>query len=122
MQFIEALEDGKLDVLPAACFSAGFIKTYCRLIELDPNYYVDAYGAAAHVAPKRFSLMDYKKLTSPRSMAGELIVWSAICVILVAAWTVYSVVVRPATGPGQGSVQAGALMVEDDTADSQPAR
>jgi cytoskeleton protein RodZ len=119
-EFIEALEGGDLDVLPSSCFSVGFIKSYCRLIDVDANYYVDAYGAAAQPPVRRFSLKDYKRLTTPRSMAGELIMWAAICAVLVVAWTVYSVVVRPTTEAGQGSVQAGALMIESDTAVGEP--
>lgn len=106
-QFIEQLENGEIDKLPAPCFSSGFIKSYCRLLELDPNYFVDAYMAVARPPARRFSFKDYSKMTTPPSMAGELVMWAIICVVLVAAWTAYSVVVRPQPGQNSG-VQAGA--------------
>jgi hypothetical protein len=43
---IDALEAGALDRLPAPCYTVGFIRSYCRQIGLEPEYYVSALHVA----------------------------------------------------------------------------
>lgn len=113
-QFIDALESGNLTGLPALCYTNGFIKSYCKLLEVDPSSYIDAFSAAAEPPTKRFSFKDYKELSAPPSMTGEWVMWLAICIVLVVSWTAYSVVVRPQAGVGQSSVQADAPALSDE--------
>ena len=34
-EFVDAIESGNMDTLPDMCYTTGFLKTYCELLDLD---------------------------------------------------------------------------------------
>ena len=45
---LEALEDGRFDVLPAPIFAKGFLREYAKYVGLDPDEVVNSYLTALH--------------------------------------------------------------------------
>jgi hypothetical protein len=50
VRILEALEDNRFDVLPAAIYVKGFLKTYSEYLGLDANEVIDQYLAYTHQA------------------------------------------------------------------------
>jgi hypothetical protein len=48
IRILEALEDNRFDVLPAAIYVKGFLKTYAEYLDLDANEVIDQYLAYTH--------------------------------------------------------------------------
>ncbi|MBM3290272.1 MAG: helix-turn-helix domain-containing protein [Candidatus Hydrogenedentes bacterium] len=95
-QFVESIEAGAVTTLPAACYSVGFLKTYCQLLGLEPNRYVDTYQACIRPSTGflRRSTTDAHKPAPPRWVA-DAIAWAAVCAVIALGWFSYTVVVRP---------------------------
>lgn len=104
---IEAIENGELRALPTSCYVNGFLKSYCHLLEMDADRFIDSFRAAARPEKKKFSFKHYAYFSSPPSWTGEVIAWALVCLVLLCAWTAYNIVVRPDSGPLDGRVQAG---------------
>ena len=43
LRYLEALEEGRFDVLPAPVFAGGFLREYARVVGLDPDEVVNAF-------------------------------------------------------------------------------
>lgn len=43
LRYLEALEEGRFDVLPAPVFARGFLREYARVVGLDPDEVVNAF-------------------------------------------------------------------------------
>jgi cytoskeleton protein RodZ len=110
VQYIEAMEQGRIHELPVKTYVFGFIRTYCEFLGLDPEPYIDNYRtctqtrhAASRFLPNTVSVQAGRR---PRWMT-ELIAWGAICGILVLSWFTFNVVVRPLFIDSEPRVDAG---------------
>ena len=107
---VEMLEQGQLAQLPSSCYAVGFIKSYCHLLDVTPDPFVDSYQTQVRPAtgflrrPKQTAAGTYR----PAFLADAL-AWVAVCAILGLAWFAYTAIVRPNAQPA--SVQASELVV-----------
>ncbi|NUM52437.1 MAG: helix-turn-helix domain-containing protein [Candidatus Hydrogenedentes bacterium] len=106
-QFVESIEAGAVHNLPAACYSVGFLKTYCQLLGIEPNRYVDTYQACTRPSTGflRRTHSDARKAAPPRWM-GEAMAWGAVCAVIALGWFTYTVVVRPNAQPLESRAHA----------------
>ena len=99
-QFVESIEAGAVHNLPAACYSVGFLKTYCQLLGIEANRYVDTYQACIRPSTGflRRSRSDAPKAAPPRWVADAM-AWVTVCAVIALGWVTYTVVVRPNAQP-----------------------
>ena len=106
-QFVESIEAGSVHNLPTACYSVGFLKTYCQLLGIEPNRYVDTYQAC--VRPSTGFLhrgrSDTRKAAPPR-WVSDAMAWATVCAVIALGWFTYTVVVRPNAQPSETRAHA----------------
>ncbi len=115
---IAALEDASLDSLPAPCYTVGFIRSYCRQLGLEPEYYVSALHVALHgranAEQNRESMVTrlLRKIPFPNlpMVTTELQAWVLVIGATALGWAAYSAVVGP--GNPHSSPQAQAATVD----------
>lgn len=107
-QFVESIEAGAVQNLPAACYSVGFLKTYCQLLGLDANRYVDTYQAC--IRPQKSFLRrtpaEPRRKNAPPKWMAEAMAWAAVCAVIALGWFAYTVVVHPNAEPMQDRAHA----------------
>jgi cytoskeletal protein RodZ len=117
VSMIDALEGGALDRLPAACFAVGFIRSYCRLLGLEPEYYVGALRFAqsggANAGRSRGSIVGrwLRKLPIPGipRVSSEFQAWVLVIGATALGWAAYTAVVKPATPHDAAKAQAATI-------------
>lgn len=95
-QFVESIEAGAVHTLPAACYSVGFLRTYCQLLGIESNRFVDTYQACIRPSTGflRRNRFESRKSAPPR-WVGDAMAWAAVCGVIALGWFAYTVVVRP---------------------------
>ncbi len=104
--YIEALERGDFEALPAPGYTVGFLRTYCRFLNVAPERYVDSFRARAGFishAPQT------PRMKTPQVAVWkeDLLAWAAICAILLLGWITYTVIVHPKAEITDKRVEAG---------------
>ena len=66
---LENLEAGAWDALPAEVFVRGFLKSYCRVVGLDPDETVRSYGEL--MKARRPAVREVPTLTRPQPVGGD---------------------------------------------------
>ena len=95
IDYIEAFERGDLEALPGACYSAGFLKSYCALLDVDPNRYLDSFRAHSRYSSSRFLRRKGNgKLNLPR-WARAWLAWAPVLALLAFGWVTYHLVLQP---------------------------
>jgi cytoskeletal protein RodZ len=115
-EHLKALEDGRLQAFRVPTYGLGYLNTYCRFLELDPERYLLAYrescdlpvAPAAHLAPRTQAPAERPAWLS------EMITWGAVCAFLLLGWLTYSAVFRPVAEDGETRVDAGTVEVEQE--------
>ncbi len=82
---IVAIETGDLSALPAPTYSVGFIKTYARLLGMDPQPLAAEFRQQlAHAAPREIPISPYEP-ADPARTPSRALAWSsfAVAVLLV---------------------------------------
>ena len=101
---IDALEDGAIDSLPVECYTVGFIRSYCRLLGLEPECYVGAlrlalYGETHADPPKASVLSRLARRFTPdrfqRATAADLQAWCLILAAMLLSWAAYTAIFNP---------------------------
>lgn len=121
LQHLQAIESGDVDALPVETYAVGFINSYCHLLDISPEPYIDQYRALRRSpAAGRFRAgRVLGKGPRPRWME-EMVTWSAICALLLLGWFTYAAVLRPLIQSEQPRVDAGMtetaapILFEDD--------
>ncbi len=105
---LQSLETGDVQNLPAACYTVGFLKTYCQLMGICPNRFVDTYQACVRPTTRflRRAAAPAQPIPRPK-WVGELAAWAAVCLVIALGWFAYAVVVRPNADPGDQRALAG---------------
>lgn len=114
IRYVKALEDGEFAALPAAGYAVGFLRTYCRFLNLPSERYVDSFRASARM----WLATPQAARTAPAQAANwreNLVTWAAICAVLLLGWIAYAMVVHPNTEATRNRVEAG---TRDTTAPS----
>jgi len=111
IEYIQALEEGRLDALPGPTYALGFLNSYCTFLELDPEPFADRYRALAHRSrPDR-----ERKAARPSAPVeapgwwGEIATWATICGILLLGWLAYNALVSPIAEDPDARVEAGTI-------------
>lgn len=119
IEYIEAFELGRIDKTPGRAYAIGFLRSYCRFLELDPESFCDQYLLCTQppksVNPfnfiRRFDKSNPVDGSYPRWL-NELINWGTICLIIVVSWFAYTMVIQPIAESWKHRVEAGALEIE----------
>ena len=111
VEFVDAIESGDMDTLPDMCYTTGFLKTYCELLDLDGEAYADTLTECTRPSEGRFLNLATKANGTPRHPTwwNDIVAWAAVCAILVLAWITYSVTVHEQAAPADRQVQAGSI-------------
>jgi cytoskeletal protein RodZ len=106
--FLIAIEEGRLDELPAAVYARGFLKSYCEGLGLAPEPRVDALDETMHRRQK-FRAGFLGRADARPKWVDDAMMWAAIVGIVLFAWIAYSVVVQPGDSPHGTGVHADTL-------------
>ncbi len=108
ISYLVAMERGAVTELPPMCYAAGFVRTYCRFLKLDPERFCDCLRACTQPPPGRFLR---RTSSSPAwtwpSWLNETLTWAAVCAGFLLAWFTYSAVLRPNADATDSHVEAG---------------
>ncbi|HDP34768.1 MAG TPA: helix-turn-helix domain-containing protein [Candidatus Hydrogenedentes bacterium] len=118
---LRAFESGVFTRMPEQAYAVGFLRTYCRFLDLEPEPFVDQYLVCTR--PEKpsgpFNFMKRREHDDNGEMArpypvwvNNLIVWGAVCAVILLIWLTYTAVVRPLAEDVKGRVEAGAVEVE----------
>jgi len=112
VEYIEALECGMLQGMPASCYTVGFLRSYCLFLGLNPEPLIAAYQAS--VRPSHRVLfertVDFCDGLSHRRLA-DILTWAAVCGFLALGWFTYNVVVQPQAEVTDNRVEAVEMIV-----------
>lgn len=124
IRYLQALESGRFDVLPAPVFAKGFLRQYSRYVGLDSEEVVNAYLAAKRSSEEEESLED-----SPPQLGRQRRGWGWLVVVLIVLAALAAVLfyfwdepwwrrgAADAAGtPGSPQTEASALARETQTA------
>ena len=116
-QTIHAIEKGDPEELPSPCYMVGFVRSYCEMLGLDAERYIDDYRSC--VKPlQRYQLRREPAdgATTP-TWAANAATWAAICAVIALSWFSYSMLVRPNEERG---VEAGTPSIDELTMPDAP--
>ena len=104
--FIVALEEGRLEQLPAHVYARGFLRTYCEGLGVAPEPRIDMLDEALHQRP-RFRVPFFGAGADQRpAWLDDAVMWAAILGIVVFGWIAYSAVFHPGAHNRDSGVQA----------------
>lgn len=108
--YIEALEQGDLSALPGACYTVGFLKSYCEFLGLEAERYIDVFRASSRPAPARFlrRTANRASLRAPLWL-DDLLTWVVVMGVVLLGWVTYSVVFSPHSDVVESGVEASTL-------------
>lgn len=106
IKYVEALETGDFDALPTTGYAVGFLRTYCRFLNLPPERYVDSFRASARRWQATSPLPGASRARTA-SWKEDLLTWAAICAMLLLGWITYAIVVHPRAEVTENRVEAG---------------
>lgn len=126
-QYVQAIEAGDFDRFPAACYASGFLRSYCRLLEVEPSPFVKAYETHMAPAPRHIvhRTSDYYQRVARRHWP-DLVTWVAVCTLVALGWLAYQVIVQPSSisgGPSRveaAPVDLAVPPLPDDAGDYTP--
>ena len=105
---IQSLETGDVHNLPSACYTIGFLKTYCHFLQTDPNRFVDTYQACLRPTHRFLRRSVQATQAPPPRWISDAVAWAAVCMVIALGWFAYAVVVRPNADPGEQRAHADA--------------
>jgi cytoskeletal protein RodZ len=115
LTFISAIEEGRIDDLPAPIFTRGFVKTYCEALGLSPDAVINAYEDHIHRPQLRgLSRLRAANRADRPAWLDDAIMWAAIVGIVLFGWVSYSLLVRPGTSGSETHVQAESVELPID--------
>ena len=113
--YIEALERGDVQALPAPCYAVGFLKSYCEFLGLDADRYVDSFRACFRPSVVRFLTREGDN-RKPPAWLHDLMTWAVITAMLVLGWVTYTVVFQPQAQNPDKRVDAGSVGIQQPPA------
>ncbi len=106
-QFIEALEKSDLKKLPGSCYAIGYIKSYCALLDLDGERFVDTFRSCVRPSePVRFLGRKKETKIAAPSWMNDVVAWAVVMGIVLLGWLTYSVVFAPRADVNDRAVDA----------------
>ena len=115
IEYLTRLEKGELDDLPATAYTVGFLTTYCNVLQLSAEPFIESLRACRTV-PAESSFLRAGVLSDPDGpyplWMRDALTWAAICSILLLGWVSYSIVVKPFAESAKDRVNAGTKEIE----------
>lgn len=112
-RIVEALEANNFEILPAATYARGYLRSYAKLLKADANQIIALYNNNAPEAPEIIPEVKHPTQTSstdkPVKAFSYLII--LVLVLLVGAWWQRDIVIEPSGISANGPA--------DDTTDEQ---
>jgi cytoskeleton protein RodZ len=120
VEYIRALEEGALEKLPSYTYSAGFLQSYCQLLNLSPEPFQVEFRSATHRRQHQPVQRDRGHHPSPSIMdripqpawLTEVLAWGTICAFIIIGWVAYSVIVKPFAENAESRVEAGQTSID----------
>ncbi|HOZ48325.1 MAG TPA: helix-turn-helix domain-containing protein [Candidatus Hydrogenedentes bacterium] len=107
--YVEALEGGNFDALPASCYALAFLRTYCTFLGLAPERFLDSFRACAGTTPRVVPAVAEKRKARLVVLKEELLTWATIFAILLLGWVTYALVLWPKSNIEEGRVEADTI-------------
>lgn len=118
LEYIEAFESGRVEKTPGRAYAIGFLRSYCRFLDLEPEPFCDQYLICTR-PPKGNSPFRFMKRDKSNSMdqayprwVNELINWGTVCLVIVVSWFAYTTIIQPIAESWKSSVEAGSVEIE----------
>jgi len=115
IDYLTRLERGELGELPATAYTVGFLTTYCNVLGLTVEPFIEALHACRAVRSE-VTFLTRGALSHPASpyphWVRDAMTWAAICGLLLLGWVSYSIVVKPFGESAPGRVNAGTIEIE----------
>ena len=110
-RYLNALERGDFTQLPEETYAMGFLTTYCRFLELDPDPFIAALQEHCNpiTKPGRFAPKRADDILRRPLRMADVATWSAICALLLLAWFTFNTVTQPFTEGEENRVDASTL-------------
>lgn len=118
--YVEALEENNLDAIPAGAYAVGFLKSYCRLLDLDADRYVNSYHAARRPSQRFLNISPKTTTASAPAWVSEVVLWAAVCTAVAFGWLTYMVVVNPKAQDTDNRVEATTFEMKLPPTPAQP--
>ena len=119
VRYVRAMEEGDFSTVPSLCYAAGFVRTYCKFLQLEPERYIDRLHACTQPAHGVLRPDTAASSGSQPAWLQDVIAWAAICALIAFGWFAYSVVFRPNADVNETRVEAGD--VDESQTSSAPA-
>ncbi len=114
-EYLTRLESGELDELPATAYTVGFLTTYCNVLGLSAEPFIDALRACRAARPE-VNFLSRGALSDPSNpyplWVRDAMTWAAICALLLLGWFSFSMVVRPFSENTTDRVNAGSVEIK----------
>lgn len=108
VEYIAALEEGMFAALPVAAYTRGFLRTYCQLLDLSPEPFLDRLEASTRpAAAGRYLKRRIDNAEERPRWMRDLLAWGAVCAVLILGWLTYAVIVHPMAENTGARVEAG---------------
>ena len=115
IEYLTRLEKGELDELPATAYTVGFLTTYCGVLGISSEPFIEALHARRRARPDTNFLARGGLTDTARPLplwVRDAMTWAAICALLLLGWVSYSIVVRPFGASTPDRVNAGSIEIE----------
>ena len=116
---LQAFESGDFTQMPGQAYAVGFLRSYCRFLDLDAEPFVVQYLICTQQQQPSgpFSFMKRRKGDADLERlypmwVNNLIAWGIVCAAILLCWLTYSALMRPVAENIKTRVEAGALEVE----------
>ncbi|MCK5862005.1 MAG: helix-turn-helix domain-containing protein [Candidatus Hydrogenedentes bacterium] len=114
---LQAFESGVFEQMPEQAYTVGFLRSYCRFLDVEPEAFVDQYLVCTKVKETSRSFRFVKqseannKTVQPYPLwINDVITWGAVCAVILLIWLGYSMIVRPFTDDAKEDlIKAGAF-------------
>ena len=123
VEFLAALEEGDIDLLPPCIFALGILRTYCQYLDVPFEGYSaqleeglraieSASPSMDTVVKRKVSSFSLERL--PLALPKELSTWIAVCGLLFLGWFSYSILLNTDADPRQGQAEAASVGLPRD--------
>ena len=118
---LQAFESGVFDQMPEQAYAVGFLRSYCRFLDLESESFVDQYLVCTQPKQPVTTLGVVKRSKSQKDAGvvrtyplwvNDLITWGAVCAVILLGWLTYTMLIRPLAENVKDRVEAGAIEVE----------
>ncbi len=118
-EHIKAFETGSFENMPGYAYVLGFLRSYCRFLDLEPEPFCDQYLICTRPQQNNawFNFMRRADKSNPMEQnhsrwVNEMINWGTVVIIIVFSWFTYSMVIKPFAEAWKTPVDAGGVEVE----------